>query len=707
MNRIFYFNEPPKRTPYDKMPDGPLSGNGDIGLALGCPEPDRLSFYLSKNDIWNSDSRWETPGIRGYGILSIRCPEGAGSFYAEQHLRSGTIVARLSGEWGEIQVDTMVLRNTNLIVQKISCLRALYGTTRIHVDLCHTSRGEEVQTQVSRHGGEISGRKAYEGPKYLWPLEARSLTKVMGKADLEFFLRPGESVEVRTALCTSEDGEDPQKLCRKWIGSDLELLTKAHEAWWESFWQESSVKLPCEKLLEDYWYVSSYIMACCTAPDKFAPGLFGSWITTDYPAWCGDYHLNYNYQAPFWFLYSSNHVSLTDCYDQPLLDYIPASQKAAREKLGCRGLYTLVGIGPLGLRTSALEDKNGNDDVNYWGQKSNAAYGAVNMIMRWRATLDEGYAQKVYPYLTECAAFWMDYLTLENGRYMDRDDCIIENSKMAVGVFEWAEKDVCEDLSGHVNPLLSMGLLRMLFRGLLDMYPEDSRREQWKHVLDHLPAFPTMEKNGKTVFRLTEEGLDWNKGNSLEIQHIYPVGCVGLGSKLLEIGRETHRQMGRWEDYNAFPTYFPAAARLGFPEEEICTHLREQIQKHSHPNGMLFFGGGGIECCSGVPATVNEMLLQSHEGIIRLFPVWKKDASFRDLRADGAFLISASRRGGRVEGIRIFSEKGSPCTLWLGENTTVKILCQGHPVPTEMNNLVCRFQTEPQKTYEVIWEESQ
>lgn len=335
---------------------------------------------------------------------------------------------------------------------------------------------------------------------------------------------------------------------------------------------------------------------------------------------------------------------------------MPASQTAAQVKLGCRGLYTLVGIGPKGLRTAALEDEAGNDDANYWGQKSNAAYAAVNMILRWRATLDEAYARKVYPYLTQCADFWMDYLTVENGRYVDRDDCIIENSKMAVGVFDWAAEDSCPDLSGHVNPLLTLGLLRMLFGALPVMYPGDARAETWSHILTHLPDFPTMERKGKTVFRLTEEGLDWNVSNSLETQHIYPVGCVGLNSPLLEIGRETHRQMGRWEDYNAFPTYFPAAARLGLPAGEILSHLEEQIKKHSYPNGFLFFGGGGIECCSGVPVTVNEMLLQSHEGVLRLFPAWEGDASFQQLRADGAFLVSASRSGGRVEDVKLFSE---------------------------------------------------
>ena len=56
--------------------------------------------------------------------------------------------------------------------------------------------------------------------------------------------------------------------------------------------------------------------------------------------------------------------------------------------------------------------------------------------------------------------------------------------------------------------------------------------------------------------------------------------------------------------------------------------------------------------------TVNEMLLQSVGGTIRLFPVWRSDASFETLRADGAFLVSARQSGGTVGDVRIVSEKG-------------------------------------------------
>ena len=65
-------------------------------------------------------------------------------------------------------------------------------------------------------------------------------------------------------------------------------------------------------------------------------------------------------------------------------------------------------------------------------------------------------------------------------------------------------------------------------------------------------------------------------------------------------------------------------------------------------------------------AGVQEMLIQSHTGIIQIFPAipsdWK-DLSFSTLRAAGAFLVSAEQKNGKVIRVEIISEKGGVCQL--------------------------------------------
>ncbi len=65
---------------------------------------------------------------------------------------------------------------------------------------------------------------------------------------------------------------------------------------------------------------------------------------------------------------------------------------------------------------------------------------------------------------------------------------------------------------------------------------------------------------------------------------------------------------------------------------------------------------------------IQEMLMQSHTGVIRIFPAvpasWQ-DISFQDLRAMGAFLVSAEQKGGKVQQISIYPEQGGTCRIAL------------------------------------------
>ena len=108
-----------------------------------------------------------------------------------------------------------------------------------------------------------------------------------------------------------------------------------------------------------------------------------------------------------------------------------AARDNARKLLNGRGVYYPVGIGPWGIVS----------DNTFWCQKSNAAYAAVNMVMRFDCTRDAAYARSTaYPFMKELAEFWEGYLKFEDGRYVIYDDAIHESSE-----------------SHDMNPVLSLG----------------------------------------------------------------------------------------------------------------------------------------------------------------------------------------------------------------------------------------------------------
>ena len=95
------------------------------------------------------------------------------------------------------------------------------------------------------------------------------------------------------------------------------------------------------------------------------------------------------------------------------------------------------------------------------------------------------------------------------------------------------------------------------------------------------------------------------------------------------------------------------------------------------PNTMYMESGPVIETPLSGAQCVHEMLLQSWGKKIRVFPAvpsqWQ-DVRFQDLRAEGAFLVSSIRKGGKTTDIRIKSLAGEPCILQTDmENPVVKI----------------------------------
>ncbi|MBN1417948.1 MAG: beta-galactosidase [Planctomycetes bacterium] len=485
-----------------------------------------------------------------------------------------------------------------------------------------------------------------------------------GEAAATFDLMPGGAVTLVSAILSDLDAPAGLPAAREAVAleteASLEALREEHRAWWRAFWSRSFIDIPDDRI-EQHWYGALYIMGSCSRPGEVAPGLFANWITTDKPAWQGDYTLNYNFEAPYWGLYSANHVDLAEPYYAQIRTLMPRGREMARER-GWQGVHFPTHFGPGGVLTEGWQD---------WGQRSDAAYAAINFIMHFYSTYDREWLRKTgYPFLREVAAFWEDYLEREGGRYVTRNDSIHEGS------------------GPDVNPILSLGLVRALFRAMIDASGELGgdldRRAAWQSILDNLSAYPVQERGGKTVFRYSEKGMAWCDSNTLGIQHIWPAGGIGLDSdpKLLAIARDTLVSLSRWTDGNGFATFYTAAARLGHDPVEILKHLREQCDRHAFPNLYLFYAGGGIESCGGIISAPNEMLLQSHEGVLRFFPCWPEDqpARFGNLRAYGAFLVSAERKDGRVTGAVIRSEKGRPCTIenpWPG--MAVRLVRNGRP----------------------------
>lgn len=177
------------------------------------------------------------------------------------------------------------------------------------------------------------------------------MAMAMNNQNRELLLQPGKKETIVVAIYTNHDTEQWHEKAMEGAANataaSIEAIRQEHREWWDYFWGLSSVSFD-DDFLEKYYYQSQYIFACASREGKFAPGIFGPFITTDEPAWCGDYHLNYNFEAPYWASYSSNHICLTENYDEPMLAYMDQGRVHAKNLFNCRGVLYPVGLAPRG-----------------------------------------------------------------------------------------------------------------------------------------------------------------------------------------------------------------------------------------------------------------------------------------------------------------------------------------------------------------------
>ena len=128
------------------------------------------------------------------------------------------------------------------------------------------------------------------------------------------------------------------------------------------------------------------------------------------------------------------------------------------------------------------------------------------------------------------------------------------------------------------------------------------------------------------------------------------------------------------------------------------------IREFGLPNRLFRHHGGGIEHLTTVPATINEMLMQSYEGVIRLYPCWVRsmNASFENLRADGAFLVSSSLENGQVTSLKIKSLKGRMCSVECENIAEIRRESDGAKIPCKKVGSTVTFETQADETYILI-----
>ncbi|MEW1863516.1 hypothetical protein AB0399_24635 [Streptomyces sp. NPDC088194] len=633
------WNAPPSHLTGGDTVDAPLMGNGDVGVAVGGGI-DNQTFYVGKNDFWSSTSH----AIKPLGRIVVSAGGLAGaSYHVVQDIQHAEVRGTYTLGGQTLATRSWVDADTNLFVTSFTLTGG--SAQSIGVTLQNGTGGTPtVSTSDHDLDADVVADTGGSGdPRARMAMRTIGQSQSVSGSKLTLTMQPNTTSTLVAAIESSNDSADYQSAADALVDNltqgNVDDHNASHRSWWNSYWSRSFVQIG-DKDVEKSWYGSLYLLGSVSRSGKYAPGLWGNWITGDMN-WNGDYHTNYNYQAPFYAALTTNHIAQMDAYDQPVLDWMSRGQQLAQQN-GFQGVLYPVGISPNG--TSA--------DTNLYNQKSDAVNVASDMVMRYEQTRDATYAAKVYPFLKQVGLFWQNYLTKDSsGTYTITNDAPQEGNAYP-----------------QTNSILSLGLVHLLMEGLTDMSAalgqDAGTRATWQDIDAHLAPLPTMTQNGQTVFRETSTGAGWvNDGNDIDIQAVYPGGQVGLDSPagLVQTARNTVDQLtAAWHGGNAPATFYAAAARVGYDPATILANLHTEAVDNSYPNLAVHHSGGGIENINVTTSGLDEMLLQSFQGDVKVFADWpaNSNAKFGDLMAAGGFLISSSMADNAVQYVRAVSQKG-------------------------------------------------
>jgi hypothetical protein len=249
-------------------------------------------------------------------------------------------------------------------------------------------------------------------------------------------------------------------------------------------------------------------------------------------------------------------------------------------------------------------------------------------------------------------------------------------------------------------------------------------RSRWTEIRANLVSYHRAHGPfGEVWLDVADGPLEWVFNTPNTGVPVFPGEQVGIGSSpdQLDTARRTVETI-RLEGGNDLVFQPLIRARLGILNLDW---FKEQVRYCLMPNGVANdrvrqVGGRYSDQTDfdfmmrmavwvenfSLPAVLNECMLQSYDGVIRLFPNTHQlgPARFHNLRAVGAFLVSASWDGEKVSSLLLLSEKGCPVRLvspWNGAAARITRVQDGAEISSRREGEILLFGTEPGERYRI------
>lgn len=507
--------------------------------------------------------------------------------------------------------------------------------------------------------------------------------------------------------------------------SQLPRLYDEHKAYWADFFGKSAISIP-DKFLEHVYYVNQYALGSCSGKDgvmkHHACGLNGLWAIRHPNIWGSMWYWDVNIQASFAGVFSSNRLDLGKVFSDGLLSYRDLMRWYARYYHGLDGCAA---------------------DYPYNFYYCVVPWCTMYLWHQYEYSQDKEYLKnEAYPFFLEVCRFVTQIFRYDEaaGYYRVYPDISPEQGPLAhdttitVATCKYLLKFTLEaaEILGDTDPLL----------------------ETCRKILAKMPPY-AVSGPGYCGPHLKDSA---DAADNMFIRHpsmlmpLFPIGELSLdsGKEMVEILNNTLEFLEQRCEIGIFGGSWLAAsaARLGRGQMALRLLYERGIDHMLRSNGLTaeeterflnfcliqrqpLYYPCMMEFTGEMLAAVNEMLLQSYNGLIRVFPAlpdgdkeyyrlhrngdsyhtWPdryipydawKDVRFDRLLAKGAFEISAEVKDGKLQFITVHSQKGGRVNITSPLLTgDMPIRYNGKPVGHTYANGILSFDTQPGGLYQI------